>query len=222
MIRALRFLWDLYIKVILGSIGVFAVISLALAQWAHIEFFAMYYHMLPIFIVIFMVVFSFNLTILYRNVALSFNCRRADFFWGSQAGFVLTALGSNAIVYLAGALPRLLGQAYYFREEGHFLNGAPIFIQPHMALFLLAASLLLQPAGAAAGCLYEKHKVLSTVFLVVSMLLCIAATALLMFIEDGTLDFGPTVMGGMLAVLAVLCAGCEVFFWRENLRTVVR
>lgn len=222
MTRALRFLWDLYIRVILASLVIFAGVSLAFAQWAHIEFFAMYYHMLPMFIVTFMVIFSFNLTILYRNVALSFNCRRADFFWGSQLGFVLTVLGSNAIVYLAGVLPRLLGQEYYFRDAGFFLDGAPVFVQPDMALFLLAVGLLLQPIGAAAGCLYEKHKVLATVFLVVSMLLSIIGTVLLMFIEDGTLDFGPAVMGGTLAVLAVLCAGCEVFFWRSNLRTVVR
>lgn len=222
MTRVLRYLWNLYIRVILACIGAFAALSLLLGQWLRIEFFNMYYEMLPMMLIIFMVIYSFNLTILYRNMALSFNCRRRDFFLGSQAGFVLTALGSNAIVWLAGALPGLLGLEYAFQEGERFFNGPPAFTQPPLALGMLAVSLLLQPVGAAVGCLYEKHKAASTVLLIVCMLLSIVGTVLLMFLGDGTIPFLPAVMGGILAALAVLAAVCEVYFWRSNLKATVR
>lgn len=217
------FLWDIYIKVILATTAVISVLSL-IGQTARIAFFASYYYMLPMMIVIFMAIYSFSLTIPSRNMALSFNCRRTDFFWESQIAFVVTDAVSILIVWLTGILPRLLGCGYAFSEEGTFMNGAPLYAEPGACLFLLAVCLLLQPIGAAAGCLYDKSKVWATVFIIIVMLLGMGGTVVLLFASDGTIpeEITRLICGVMLAVLGVLCAGCEVYYYRANARAVVR
>lgn len=219
------FLWDVYIKIILGSTAVIAVLALAVSQVVRIEYFATYYYMLPMMVVIFMTVYSFNLTILSRNMALSFNCRRTDFFWSSQAAFVAADAVSILIVWVTGVLPELLGWGYAFSEEGsRLISGAPLYADPKMCLFLLAVCLFLQPIGAAAGCLYDKSKVWSTVFLVIVITFGMVGTALLLFIGDGTIPEHITrvICGVTLAVLAVLCVACEVYYYRSNAKAVVR
>lgn len=218
------FLWDIYIKIILGSTAVLSVLSLAVSQVVHIEYFATYYYILPMMIVIFMTIYSFNLTIPSRNMALSFNCRRRDFFWTSQIAFVVTDVVSILIVWLAGVLPRLLGWGYAFSEEHTLMTGAPIYTEPGMCLFLLAVCLFLQPIGAAAGCLYDRSKAVATVFIIAVMLLGMAGTVILLFIGDGTIPENiMRIIGGVtLAVLGVICAGCEVYYYRSNAGAVVR
>lgn len=218
------FLWDIYIKIILASTAVISVLSLAVSQVIHIEYFATYYYMLPMMVVIFMAIYSFNLTIPSRNMALSFNCRRIDFFWTSQLAFVITDVVSMLIVWLAGNLPKLMGWGYAFSEEGHLINGAPLYAQPGMCLFLLAVCLFLQPIGAAVGCLYDKSKAWATVFLIIVVLLGTAGTVILLFVSDGHIPENiMRIIGGVtLAVLGVMCAGCEVYYYRANAKAVVR
>lgn len=218
------FLWDIYVKIILGSTAVISVLSLAASQLVRIEYLATYYYMLPMMVVIFMAIYSFNLTIPSRNMALSFNCRRADFFWTSQAAFVVTDVVSILIVWLTGNLPRLLGWGYAFLEESRLVNGAPLYAEPGVCLFLLAVCLLLQPVGAAAGCLYGKSKVGATVFIIIVMLLGMVGTVILLFVGDGTIpEHIMRLIGGVtLAVLGVLCALCEVYYYRSNAKAVVR
>lgn len=220
------FLWDIYMKIILASTGVMSALSLAVSQAVRIEYFAAYYYMLPMMVVMFMAIYSFNLTIAPRNMALSMNCRRADFFWTSQAAFVVTDVVCILIVWLAGNLPGLLGWGYAFSdsEKYTFINGAPLYAGPGMCLFLLAVCLFLQPIGAAAGCLYDKHKALATVFIIIVVFLGMVGTVILLLVGDGSIpkNIMRTIGGVTLAVLGVLCALCEVHYYRSNARAVVR
>jgi len=101
-------------------------------------------------------------------------------------------------------------------------GGMPAYIQPAQVLFLLAVSLLLQPIGAALGGLYGRSKVWATVLLVIVILLGIAGTVLMLFVNGGELSLPPAVPVGLLCVLTVIGAVSEVCFWRSNAKTIVR
>lgn len=219
---ALRYLFDNYVRTSLASVGTFGLLSLLGSPVLKIEFFSSYYYMMPMILVIFTVIFSFNITTIYRNMALSMNCLRRHFFWGCQAAFAAVALAGTAIVWLTGALPGLTGLGYMAKDVSPVLSGAPAYSQPGPLLFLLAASALLQPTGAALGGVYGRSKAWATVLLVIVILLGIAGTVLMLFVNDGTLSLPPAVPVSLLCALAVICAGCEVYFWRSNARTVVR
>lgn len=220
---ALWFLWRFYVLLTLGSTGAVALAGLAGSQWLRLEFLGAYYDMLPMMVIIFFVLYAFNLVAVYRSVALSMNCRRRDFFWASQLAFAVNAPLATLITWLAGMAPRLLGMEYVsLMERGEGLTGLPVYVQPRMCLFLLAVLLLIQPVSAAMGALYGRSKVLATVLLVVVMLLAIAATTLLLFVSDGTIPFTTTVMWAAVGVLALVCAGCQVYFYRANAVACVR
>lgn len=220
---ALRYLWDVYISPSLGAVGTFALISLVGSPVLKVEFFGSYYYMLPMFLLIFVIIFSFNISTIFRNMALSMNCLRRHFFWGCQAAFITVALAGTAIVWLAGALPELTGIGYPVQESGNMvLSGTPAYIQPAQVLFLLAVSLLLQPTGAALGGLYGKSKVWATVLLIIVILLGIAGTVLMLFVNGGELSLPPAVPVGLLCTLTVIGAVSEVYFWRSNAKTIVR
>lgn len=222
MKAALRYLWSTYISTCLAALGVVALISLAGSQVLKIRIMATYYYMLPMMTVIFVIIFSFNVTTIYRNMALSMNCLRRHFFWACQLAFVITALGGIAIVWLAGALPALTGMGYVVSDGSPALSGTPFFTRPGPLLFLLAVSLFLQPMGAALGGLYGMSKAWAMVCLMIVVLLGIAGTVLLLFVSDGTVVLPPAVTAGFLTGMAVICGVCEVYFWRSNAKTVVR
>lgn len=220
---ALRYLWDVYISPSLGAVGSFALIALVGSPVLNIQFFGSYYYMLPMILLIFVIIFAFNISTIFRNMALSMNCLRRHFFWGCQAAFIAVALAGTAIVWLAGALPELTGIGYPVQEHGGMmLAGMPAYIQPVQLLFLLAVSLLLQPTGAALGGLYGKSKVWATVLLVIVILLGIAGTVLMLFVNGGELSLPPAVPIGLLCALTVIGAVSEVYFWRSNAKTIVR
>lgn len=217
------FLWRFYMPLTLGSTGAVALVGLAGSQWLRLEFLSVYYYMLPMMVMIFFMIYAFNLVTFYRGVALSMNCRRRDFFWASQLAFAVNAPLATLISWLAGMAPRLLGMEYVsFMERGDSLTGLPVYVQPRMCLFLLAVLLLIQPVSAAMGALYGRRKVLATVLLVLVMLLAIAATALLLFVSDGTIPLTTPVMWAATAALALVCAGCQVYFYRANAVACVR
>lgn len=218
---ALRYLWDVYISTSLAAVGSFALISLVGSPVLNIQFFGSYYYMLPMILLIFVIIFSFNISTIFRNMALSMNCLRRNFFWACQAAFAAVALAGTAIVWLAGALPDLTGIGYPWQESGP-LSGMPVYIQPAQLLFLLAVSLLLQPTGAALGGLYGKSKVWATVLLIIVILLGIAGTVLMLFVNGGELSLPPAVPVGLLCALTVTGAVSEVCFWRSNAKTIVR
>lgn len=220
---ALRYLFDNYVRTSLAAVGTFALISLAGSPVLKIEFFSSYYYMMPMILVIFISIFSFNIATIYRNMALSMNCLRRHFFWACQLAFAAVALAGLVIVWLTGVLPGLTGIGYALQEGAPLsLAGKPAYAEPAQLLFLLAASLLLQPIGAALGGLYGRSKVWATVLLVIVILLGIAGTVLMLFVNDGTLALPPAVPAGLLCALAAICAGCEVYFWRSNAKTIVR
>lgn len=220
---ALRYLWDVYISTSLTAVGSFALISLVGSPVLNIQFFSSYYYMLPMILLIFIIIFAFNISTIFRNMALSMNCLRRNFFWACQAAFAAVALAGAAIVWLAGALPELTGIGYTVQESGNrVLSGMPAYIQPAQLLFTLAVSLLLQPTGAALGGLYGKSKVWATVLLIIVILLGIAGTVLMVFVNGGLLSLPPAVPIGLLCVLTVIGAVSEVCFWRSNAKTIVR
>lgn len=220
---ALRYLWDVYISPSLAAVGSFALISLVGSPVLNIQFFGSYYYMLPMILLIFVIIFSFNISTIFRNMALSMNCLRRHFFWGCQAAFIAVALAGTAIVWLAGTLPELTGIGYAVRDSGGMLlSGMPAYIQPAQVLFTLAVSLLLQPTGAALGGLYGKSKVWATVLLIIVILLGIAGTVLMLFVNGGELSLPPAVPVGLLCALTVTGAVSEFYFWRSNAKTIVR
>lgn len=221
MKNALRYLWDVYISTSLAAVGGFALISLVGSPVLKVEFFGSYYYMLPMILLIFVIIFSFNISTIFRNMALSMNCLRRTFFWGCQAAFAVVALLGTAIVWLAGALPELTGIGYPWQESGP-LSGMPAYIQPAQLLFMLAVSLLLQPTGAALGGLYGKSKVWAVILLIVVVFLGMVGTVLMLFVNGGKLSLPPAVPVGLLCALTVLGAVSEVYFWRSNAKTVVR
>ena len=220
---ALRYLWSTYISTSLAAVGSFALISLVGSPVLKVEFFGSYYYMLPMILLIFVIIFSFNISTIFRNMALSMNCLRRHFFWGCQAAFLAVALAGTAIIWLAGVLPDLVGIGYAMQERNNPISGGmPAYIQPVQLLFLLALSLLLQPTGAALGGMYGKSKVWATVLLVIVILLGIAGTVLMLFVNAGELSLPPAVPIGLLCVLTVTGAVSEVYFWRSNAKTIVR
>lgn len=220
---ALRYLWDVYISTSLASVGTFGLIALVGSPVLKIEFFDSYYYMMPMILVIFVIIFAFNISTIFRNMALSMNCLRRHFFWGCQVSFLAVALAGTAIVWLTGALPELTGIGYpWTGEHAITLSGRPAYIEPAQLLFLLAVVLLLQPIGAALGGLYGKSKVWATVLLIIIILLGIGATVLMLFVNNGELSLPPAVPIGLLCALAVIGAVCEVYFWRSNAKTIVR
>lgn len=219
----LRYLWDTYISTSLAAVGAFALISLVGSPVLKVEFFGSYYYMLPMILLIFVIIFAFNITTIFRNMALSMNCLRRNFFWGCQAAFIAVALLGTAIVWVAGTLPGLTGIGYPMPEHGGMmLSGVPAYVQPAQLLFLLAVALLLQPTGAALGGLYGRSKVWAVILLIAVVLLGIAGTVLMLFVNGGELSLPAAVPIGLLCALTVIGAVCEVYFWRSNAKTVVR
>lgn len=224
MKNALHYLWYTYISTALTALGAFALISLVGSPVLKIEFVGSYYYMMPMILVIFIIIFAFNLSTIFRNMALSMNCLRRHFFWGCQVSFLVVALVGTAIVWLTGTLPELMGIGYVVQEgePALFLAGMPAYVQPVQLAILLAVSLLIQPIGAALGGLYGKSKAWAVVLLVVVTLLGIAATMVMLFANDGDLILPPAVPIGLLCALVVMAAVCEVYFWRSNAKTIVR
>lgn len=223
MKKALLFLWDHYVSTILWVNLVLGVLVLGLNALApQVEFFSVYLMMYPLFPIIFLMIYGYTLTTLYRNMALSFQCRRTDLFWGSQIAFLVTGLGCAALVALMGyACSQLIDLSALAAEDSFFTNGI-LWAKPSALPFLLVLGLCLQPMGAALGSLYEKHKVLTTVFLVVFMLLSVAATVVTMFVGDGSIVLPQGVLLGACGFFVVLSLVCEALYYRSNRNAVVR
>lgn len=223
MKQALLFLWDQYISMVLKANLVFGALVVGSNYlFPQTDFFATYLAMYPLFPIIFLLIFGYTLTTLYRNLALSFQCRRADLFWGSQLAFLITALGCAAIVAVMSlACEHLLDLSAMAASDSFFENGI-LWAKPEAVPVLLVIGLCLQPAGAALGCLYEKHRILTTVLLVVILILSIVATVVCLFVSDGTLIISRSVLLGICAGFAVLGLACEVLYFRSNRNAVVR
>ncbi len=224
MVKALRYLSKTYLAVFLGAGALISALAFLCSQVVKIELFSMYYTMLPLFFILFAMIYSFNVPTLYRNTALSFGCRRADFFWGTQAAFVIAALGSVALAGLAGYLPKLLFGSYETVRMGSsvYIDMAPGWFSPAALAAIGALCLTLQPIGAAVSGLFNKSKAAAGIFFVVIMLFGVVLTVFAMFVMDGTIVLPPAVIWGTFGVLAALAVVCDILFYRSNRKAVVR
>lgn len=223
MKQALLFLWDQYISMILKVNLVVGVLVLGLNYlFPQTNLFATYLMMYPMFPIIFLMIYGYTLTTLYRNMTISFQCRRADFFWGSQLAFLVTGLGCTAIVaVMSFSCEHLLDLPVTAARDSLFENGIP-WAQPGALPVLLVIGLCLQPIGAALGSLYEKHKIITTVLLVVFLILATGSTVVSLFVADGTLPISRNVILGVCAFFIVLALICEMAYYRSNRNAVVR
>lgn len=223
MKQALLFLWDQYISTILKVNLVLGLLILGINYlFPQTIFFATYLMMYPMFPIIFLMIYGYTLTTLYRNMALSFQCRRTDFFWGSQIAFLATGLGCAAIMaVMAFVCEHLLDLSVMAAQDSLFQNGI-LWANPGAVPVLLVIGLCLQPIGAALGSLYEKHKILTTVLLVVFLILATASTVVSLFVADGTLPISRTVILWVCAGFVVLALGSEILYYRSNRNAVVR
>ncbi len=224
MFKALRYLGRTYLLTMLGSGAVIAALAVVCTHVVTIEVFGAWYAMLPMFFVLFALIYGLYIPSLYRNTALSFGCRRWDFFWACQAAFVLATLGFAAISLLAGWLPSILpgGYASYEWASDMRAYGTPGWFAPAPLAGLALIELALQSIGAAGGELVAKYKVLGVVLLIVCMLLGVVFTVTTMFVLDGTIVLPPAVIWGALGGLAVAAVVCDVLFYRANRKAVVR
>lgn len=223
MKSALLFHWRWLILLNLGCCGFFGALSFVGSQLLRISFFATYYHLMPLMSVMFLTIYAFYATTTYRNLALSMGCRRRDYFWASQAAYVISALLCVGVTWLTGALPELLGMDYavFSHGTGGLFSGRPVYCSGHYLLFLLAVCLLVQPVGGAMGCLYFKSKAWAGVFLSVVSLFGIAATVISLFVFDGSLHIPAFIPRIILGALGVSCAVGEVWYWHSNKKAVV-
>lgn len=223
MKQALLFLWDRYISQTLYANLVLGVLVVGINYlFPQTSLFATYLTMYPMFPIIFLMIFGYTLTTLHRNMALSFQCRRADFFWGSQIAFLVTGLGCAAIVAVMSFACEHLLDLSAMAASDSFLENGILWAKPEAVPVLLVIGLCLQPMGAALGCLYEKHRILTTVLLVVFLLLAVASTVVSLFVADGTLPISKNVVLGVCAFFIVLALACEVVYYRSNRNAVVR
>lgn len=223
MKQALLFLWDRYISQTLYANLVLGVLVVGINYlFPQTSLFATYLTMYPMFPIIFLMIFGYTLTTLHRNMALSFQCRRTDFFWGSQIAFLVTGLGCATIVAVMSlACEHLLDLSTMAASDSFFENGI-LWAKPEAVPVLLVIGLCLQPMGAALGCLYEKHRILTTVLLVVFLILATASTVVSLFVADGTLPISKNVVLGVCAFFIVMALVCEVIYYRSNRNAAVR
>lgn len=223
MKQALLFLWDRYISQTLYANLVLGVLVVGINYlFPQVTFFATYLMMYPMFPIIFLMIFGYTLTTLYRNMALSFQCRRTDFFWGSQVAFLVTGLGCAAIVaVMSFACEHLLDLSTMAASDSFFENGI-FWAKPGAVPVLLVIGLCLQPMGAVLGSLYEKHRIITSVLLVVFLLLAVISTVVSLFVADGTLPISKNVILGVCAFFIVLALICEMVYYRSNRNAVVR
>lgn len=222
--KALRYILQVYVLTTVASMAAIAAIAMVGACLFRVEMFAMYYAMLPVFAIIFLVIYGFTLTTQYQRTALTFGCRRADYFWAAQAAFLLCASAVAAVMALAGWLPSLLPGGYYIGEDAAFLrpDGVPVWfaLPPLGALGLML--LLIQPMGAAMGGLYSRSKGWGSACLIVVMLVMTALSAVSLFVMDGSIPISGGAAAGVLGGVAAVSLLCELYFYRSNGRAVVR
>lgn len=225
MKRTLSFLWEVY--------G-FSVLKVELAFMAVIFFFnrvfflsdlvGTYVAVYPILHVLFLFIFGYSLTTLYRAQALGFPCRRKDFFWGSQLMFLLTVLMAVACTVILGAALERFGNLSLLAERFRFIADYGIYwAKPAMLKWLAYICLCVLPISAATGCLYQKNKVIGMIVYIVAMLFAIGGVVLLLFAADGVSMRVPAwVIPTLGIVLGVSAVVSEVYFALENRRAIVR
>ena len=223
MKKALTFLWENYISTILLVnlvLGVLVFWTNYLMPQQH--FFAVYLMMYPLFPVAFLLIYGYNLSALWQNMALSFQCRRHDYFWAGQVAFLATGVGCALITVVMGVLYVNVLDLSSMAAGSPFLeNGIP-WAKPGAIPAMAVLALCFQPIGAALGSLYEKHKILTTVILCAMMLLGIAGTSMSLFMAEWGIAIAGPVLVGVCALFVVLALVGEAAYYRSIRKAVVR
>lgn len=225
MKRVLRFLFRIYFLPTIGTLSAMSAAALVGSQIMKIDIFGSWYTMQPMFGLMFAVIFGYSLNTIYRSLALSMNCRRADFFLGCQVIFLAAAAASTLITILTAMIPRIFRFGYAVMapvEDPGLLEMVPLYSSPLSWPVIFLVLLLMQPTGAALGELFLHKKALSLVLTSVSMLLSIVAVVVLLFITDGTIEIGLPLAALILGGIAVLGIVCDIVFYRTNRKAVVR
>ena len=223
MKKALTFLWENYISMILLVnlvLGVLVFWTNYLMPQQH--FFAVYLMMYPLFPVFFLLIYGYNLSALWQNMALSFQCRRHDYFWAGQVAFLTTGVGCALITVAMGALyVNVLDISSMVAGSPFLENGIP-WAKPGAIPAMAVLALCFQPIGAALGSIYEKHKILTTVILILIMLLGIAGTSMSLFMAEWGLIIAWPVLLGVCGLFVVLALVGELVYYRSVQTAVVR
>ena len=225
MKRILRYLSVNYLWTTVSFSFCSALVSTAGSQWLGIRFLDTYYMMLPIMISIFLAIYAATLSTLYRQTALSMNCRRKDFFLGMQVVFLLSALICAAITLAAGRLPELFHIGYVDFGNAPFESarrtGAPMFASFSSLPWLIAGYWLLQPLGAVLGLLTLRRKVLGILLTAILLLLSVVGVVLGLFVADGTIVLTTLPVLIFFLVLAGASLSCQFYLYRSNARATI-
>lgn len=220
MVKSFRFLLQ-FAWINLGAILVFALIVTAGAWCTGVpqgasNLFATYFSTFPLISLIALFIYSFGLATSNLNLALSFGARRRDFFLAVQ-GILLLYTGVCWLLQVAMSSIPLL---FHWTDQKRWqvllsLGGFSSWSYPLVCLAILCL-------GVLCGMLMVRSKILGTLVLVLTLLIAIAATALLLITADlfeGSFGDLPLVL---VVAMAVIIGGSECFFWRIINRYIVR
>ena len=160
---------------------------------------------------------SFALCTTNLNLAVSFGCRRRDFFWGCQGMLAVYTGISWLLKEGMYRLPTALGwsQGSRLGEMAQMMNLRGLLF-PALALCLLAL-------GAVSGLIFARSKVWGAVVIVAAVVLCMGAFILFVILnltENRALLGRPATV--TLAVMAAAFTAAAVFLWRFTGRYCVR
>lgn len=221
MKRTFRFLWmcswpnlvtlaGFAVVIVLGS-------SLTGVPQGADNIFATYFSAFPFMELMVLYAVSFALCTTNLNLAVSFGCRRRDFFWGYQGMLAVYTGISWLLKEGMYRLPTALGwsQGSRLGEMAQMMNLRGLLF-PALALCLLAL-------GAVSGLIFARSKVWGTVVIVAAVVLGMGVFFLFMILN---LTEHSALLGRLaavtLAVMAAAFAAAEVFLWRFTGRYCVR
>ena len=222
MWKSFRFLLQ-FAWINLGAILAFALIVTVgsyltgVPQGAN-NLFATYFSTFPLLTLIILYIYSFGLTTSNLNMALSMGARRRDFFLAIQ-GILLLYTG---VCWLLQAAMSSIPFLFHWTQQERWqillsLGGFASWVYPLVCLAILCL-------GGLCGLVIARSKLLGGLLVVFSLLVAIAATALLFItadIFDQGSSFGDLPLVLILLVVAITGVS-EVIFWRIIDRYVVR
>ena len=180
----------------------------------NINLFATYYNMFPLMYLIIIFILSFALCTSNLNLALSYGCRRRDFFWGIHLQILIYVLFGWILTRCILLLPAL------GNWNNHALRTLPFFDVsfPLYALLVMAVLLL----GCTLGPLYIRSKWIGAALMAVIILCGISITAALLYFSDNLSNFQTSITCVFTAALIILCMICEYFLYRCIHKATVR
>ena len=173
-----------------------------------------YYGMYPFMYLLIIFIVNFGWCTANLNLALSYGCRRRDFFRGIHLQILIYTLFGFGLNQIMLAIPRLGGWV----NDDLILMSLFHFSFPFYALLTAALVLL----GCMLGPLYMRSKIIAAVLMVIIMLSGTASVVALMFLSDDphhTWGILPSILTG---VLILVCLISEFLLYRFVHKATVR